>query len=346
MLVAIVLLGGFVLAVPYVPSVIKAGSDIFSQLASSVSKTNQTISTQVTDHSYSPLIQNGSANIQFPPEFTTLESYALKLINSDRGNNSAGEVSLSGNQAGQQHADSMLRYGYFSHYDTQGFKPYMRYSLLGGTGADAENVAFIFDPSAHYTTSSAESAIMALEFAMMNNDSACCNNGHRLNILNPLHNRVSIGVAYDTNHIYFDEEFENDYANLTYSISSSNVVTLGGVPINSQVTDRVNSIYIAYDSTPATETVDQLNNGPHEYGPGTLVGGVLPPCNPIVNDCASFATGTTVYATTWTLNATRLDIAFPLQDFVKVHGSGVYTVYLITGQDTNSAITSICFFLA
>jgi uncharacterized protein YkwD len=345
MLVAIVLIGGFVLAIPYFPAAIKEGSDFFSQLVSSVSRTTQT-SSNVTDHSYSPLIQNGSANIQFPSDYATLEAYALRLINFDRANYSVSPVTLSNNQAGQQHADSMLRYDYFSHYDTQGFKPYMRYSLLRGTGADAENVAFILDPSAQYSTSSAESAIKALENAMMNNDTACCNNGHRENILNPLHNRVSIGVAYDTDHIYFDEEFENDYVNLSYSISSGNVVTLGGTPISPSVTGRVNSIYIAFDDTPQSETPAQLNSGPHEYGPGKLIGGVLAPCDPLLNSCATFSSGTTVYASTWTINSSQIQIVFQLQNFVRSQGPGVYTVYLITGQDTNSAITSICFFLA
>jgi uncharacterized protein YkwD len=343
---ALVVLGAFVLVVPYAPSALKAGSDIFSKLAASASGNTQT-ETNSTDHAYSPLIENGSANVQYPSDYSTLEAYALKIINFDRANFSLGPVTLSSNEAGQQHADSMIRYSYFSHFDTQGYKPYMRYSLLGGKGADAENVAFIQDPSANYATATLEKAMNDLEHAMMYNDSACCNNGHRDNILNPLHNKVSIGVAYDSTHIYFDEEFENDYATLTVSVSSSNEVTMTGVPITSSVTDKVNSIYVAFDPTPQPETPTQLNNGPHEYGPGTLIGGALPknPGDPL-GGCEQFTTGITVCADSWTFNSSQVTVSFSLQDFIKANGAGVYTFYMITGSDTNSAITSISIFIA
>jgi uncharacterized protein YkwD len=345
---ALVVLGAFVFAVPYTPSALKAGADIFSKLAASMSGNTTTgTSTTGTNHSYNPLIQNGSANVQYPSDYSTLEAYALKIVNFDRANFSLPPVTLSTNEAGQQHADSMLRYGYFSHYDTQGYKPYMRYTLLGGKGADAENVAYISDPSANYGTTTLEKAMYDLENAMMYNDSACCNNGHRDNILNPLHNKVSFGVAYDSTHIYFDEEFENDYITLTLSLSSSNEVTITGTPIVSSVTDKVNSIYVAFDSTPQAETVAQLNNGPHEYGPGTLIGGALPkdPSDPL-GGCAQFSTGITVCADTWTFNSSQASVSFNLQPFIRAEGSGAYTIYLITGSDTNSAITSISIFIA
>ena len=341
--VALFLLAGFIFIVPNLPNLLKRGFDIVSQLASSSSGNSQTGS-NTTTHSYSPLIQNGSANITFPPDYSTLEAYALQLINQDRATFNVGPVTLSSNQAGQQHADSMLNYGYFSHYDTQGFKPYMRYSLLGGTGGDAENIAFILDPSAHFTTASAEDAIKTLEHAMVYNDSTCCNNGHRDNILNSLHNKVSIGVAYDDTHIYFDEEFENDYITLTFSISGSNQVTMSGVPTQSSVTDKSNSVYVTFDDTPQPQTASQLNSGPREYGPGTLTGGVLPSCNPL--SCPHFQNGITVYADTWKLSSTQVEISFSLQEFINAHRAGVYTLYLITGSDTNSAITSISVFIS
>jgi hypothetical protein len=55
-----------------------------------------------------------------------------------------------------------------------------------------------------------ENGIAVSEWAMMNNDLQCCNNGHRNNILDPRANRVSIGIAYDSSShiIYFVEDFE------------------------------------------------------------------------------------------------------------------------------------------
>jgi uncharacterized protein YkwD len=343
-IMAILLLGALIVAIPYAPSLLKGVQGIFSQMASSVPGGSSGGS--VTENAYSPLIVNGSANVAFPSDYVTLENYALQLINDDRGNFSLPPVALSSNQAGQQHVDSMLTYGYFSHWDTQGYKPYMRYTLLGGTGADAENVAFIGDSSAHFTTPSVEAAMKSLEYSMMyhdNDSTGCfCGNGHRDNILNPLHNNVSIGIAYDATHVYFDEEFENDYIALTFSVSSADYVTLTGTSLDLSVTSRVNATYIAYDPTPQPETIAQLDNGPHEYTPGTLVGGVLPEGR---LGCPRFTSGVTVCTSTWSVDSSQFDVGFSLRSFIQAYGAGVYTIYLITGSDTNSAITSISVFI-
>ena len=296
----------------------------------------------------SPDINGSTAAVSYPSDYCVLAAYALGLINSDRAANGTGPVSLGYNRAAQQHADSMLYYGYFSHYDVQGFAPYMRYSLLGGKGADFENVAYLSYSAPHYsTTSSVEQAIQYLEHSMVYNDASCCNNGHRYNILDPLHNFVSIGVAYNSTHVFFDEEFENDYINLNFTSTgahSSNPyhISMQGTPING--TPRPNSIYISYDSTPAAENRSQLDSGPHEYGPGTLVGGVLPPSG-LLGGCGQFTTGITVCADNWTFNSNEIMISFSLQPFINDHGPGVYTVYLITGSTTDSALTTISVFV-
>ena len=116
-----------------------------------------------------------------------------------------------------------------------------------------------------------------------------------------------------------------------------------GTPIQSVATPS--SIYIAFDNTTSALTVAQLNNGPHEYGPGTLIGGVLPP-EGFFGTCGQFSSGTTVCARTWTFTSSTVDIEFSLKDFVGNYGPGVYTVYLITGSSTESAITTISIFVA
>jgi uncharacterized protein YkwD len=295
-----------------------------------------------------PDIRNGSADIAYPSDYCALASYALGLVNQDRAANGTGPVTLDYNQAAQQHADSMLYYGYFSHFDTQGYKPYMRYSLLGGRGADFENVAYYYFSIPRFlSTDSVETAIKELEYSMVYNDSSCCANGHRYNILDPLHNQVSVGVAYDGTTVYFDEEFENNYINLNFTVtgqSSSDpyYVTLLGVPTGSFPTPG--SLYVAFDNSPTTTTPGQLNIGPHEYGPGSLVGGVLPRIG-FFGDCGQFSSGTTVCADTWKVAPNAVDIAFPLGPFIREYGPGVYTLYLITGSSTDSAITSVCAFV-
>ncbi len=132
-------------------------------------------------------------DISYPANYDTLANYSLTVINQDRESAGISPVILSPIPSAQQHADSMLQNGYFSHWDTQGYKPYMRYTILNGTGFVEENVAYESTTLPTFiSTSSVEAAINSLEWQMMNNDSTCCQNGHRDNILTSFHNRVSI----------------------------------------------------------------------------------------------------------------------------------------------------------
>jgi uncharacterized protein YkwD len=364
-LVSIVLLAAFVVAAPYLSSALKRGSSFFSGVTTGASTETTTAgdanltSTTITTASHcssaatvqnlpSPDISNGSADVTYPADYCALASYALGLVNADRAANGTAPVALDYNQAAQQHADSMLYHGYFSHFDTQGYKPYMRYTLLRGSGADAENVAYFYYSGDHYTSTGAvEEPIATLEHSMVYNDSSCCGNGHRDNILNPLHNKVSIGVAYNSSYVYFDEEFESQYINFSLAetgASGSNLyhVSMTGVPDKRMPTP--NSIYIAFDYTPTAKTVDQLSSGPHEYTPGTIVGGVLPKTG-FFGGCGQFVSGVTVCADEWSVSTTSVSIGFSMNDFVKAYGRGVYTIYLITGSSTDSAITSISVFV-
>jgi len=339
MALALLLVAGFLLLSPSATDTI--ASDI-TKILYSVQTSGATNSSFNTFTVYSPLITNGAANVSYPTDYKTLASFTLSLINQDRANQSAAAVTLGTNQAAQQHADSMLKYDYFSHYDTQGFKPYMRYTLLGGVGAVTENVAYINWPSTHFTSSGpVESSVALLEHGMMYNDSVCCNNGHRLNIVSPLHNRVAIGLAYNSTTLYFVEDFENLYANLSYSVSKSYQFAMNGSFLASL--SSPSEVYVTHDGTPSAKTSAQLDAGPSEYDPGNLVGGVLPPCS---FSCPTFSSGTTVRADVWQVTPQSLNIEFDLSPFIRVFGPGVYTVYLLTGPDTGSAITSISVFVS
>jgi len=354
-------MAAFLVAAPYLSAALKLGYSILSGetttglgVSSTIAPTS-TVNTSTVQCSSAvkveglaaPDIKNGAANIAYPSDYCNLASYALQQINADRAANGTGPVSLGYNQAAQQHADSMLYYGYFSHFDTQGYKPYMRYSLLAGLGGDFENVAFSENTGGPYTnTGAVENAIKNLEHGMVYDDVTCCNNGHRYNILNSLHNIVSIGVAYNSTFVYFDEEFENDYIKLNFTATSAAAsnpyyVTMTGTLLQQVAVPQ--AIYVSFDGTPTAETIAQLNSGPHEYGPGTLVGGVLP--KGVFGGCGQFATGTTVCADTWRFSSAGVDIAFSLREFVRNYGPGVYTVYLVTASDTNSAIVTVSVFV-
>jgi uncharacterized protein YkwD len=339
MALAMLLVAGFLQLSPSMANTIASE---FSGALSATESSTTTTSSIGAFSVYSPLISNGAVNLTYPTDYRTLATFALNLVNQDRANSTLSPVSLGESRAGQQHANSMLRYSYFSHFDTQGFKPYMRYTLLGGVGAVSENVAYMTWQGSHFmSTSSVEDSISTLEEAMMYNDSLCCNNGHRLNIINPLHNRVSLGLAYNSTTLYFVEEFENYYINLSYNVSKTYSFSMAGAFVLQVASPR--QVYVTFDATPSPETPAQLNSGPKEYGPGDLVGGVLPPCS---EGCTVFASGVTVRATVWQATPRQVNIAFDLSRFIQVYGAGVYTVYLVTGVDTSTALTSISVFVS
>jgi uncharacterized protein YkwD len=274
--------------------------------------------------------------ISFPPAYNALANYSLSIINENRTGFGLSNVTQSPILSAQQHADSMLQNGYFSHWDTQGYKPYMRYTLLNGTGFVEENVAYEFTTLPTFTSTHAvESVISDLEWQMIYNDSACCDNGHRLNILSSFHNRVSIGVAYDTTHVYFVEDFENYYTNLSTPVATQDgAVALDGTTFQALTP---NSLLVFYDPMPEPLTAQTLNTNSSYDGPytqGTFAGGVVPPCN-IFGGCTQFASGITVQAKTWNVGTNSIDIKFSLSNFISAYGNGVYTLSLVQGNQSD-----------
>jgi uncharacterized protein YkwD len=290
---------------------------------------------------------SGSSEIEisYPQNYAELANYSLDVINQDRANFGLSPVTLSPVPSAQEHADSMFQNDYFSHWDTQGYKPYMRYTILNGTGFVEENVAYESTTLPSFiSTSTVESAISSLEWQMMYNDSVCCQNGHRDNILTSFHNRVSIGIAFDSNNIYFVEDFETYLTTLSTPIYQGNTVSLTG---NTSGELDPNSVLIFYDSPPQPLTSAQLDTqyfGP--YDQGTFLGGVVPPCTGIFTRCLQFAQGITEQASLWQVSSDYLNVQFSLASFIQKGGNGVYTVYLLQGSQQNPEyLTSISIFI-
>lgn len=296
-------------------------------------KTQTVTSTTTQTASQMRVILQGGvvADVTYPHDYDDLAGYALSLVNEDRARHGLAPVTLSSIPSGQYHVNSMLRNEYFSHWDNQGYKPYMRYTILGGSGSVAENVGlYTCTRPCYLSTSDVRESVKDLQWQMMNNDTACCNDGHRNNILNPHHNRVSIGVAYTQTAVYFVQDFENYYVQLYDPVISDGVVTLRGnllKPINPT------TVTVYFDKTPTPISPAQLN-GPlyvGAYSKGNFTGGVFPPCT---RGCPSYIGDVvTVYATTWQVTSSSINIQFPLTRFTQKHGNGVYTLYLL---DTNT----------
>jgi uncharacterized protein YkwD len=319
-----------------------------------------------------PAFVGNSSKIEYPPFYAVLANFTLGVINKDRASAGLGPVILSSVPSGQQHADSMAFYGYFSHWDNQGYKPYMRYSLLGGTGGVAENAALNYcnssppdstDPTpAPCGLQTVENAINGSEWEMMNNDTTCCNNGHRENILQPMHNRVSVGIAYNSTAVYLVEDFENSYITSGSLQVAGGVVTFQG-SVGHHIpgwmrTSAGAEITVYFDPTPGNIGLNELNllpscsqfnelNEPSScryqgaYTPGVQVSTVFAPC-PAKYICSA---GNYTYAQTWQEAAGNFNIVFSISALESTYGNGIYTFYLWPTASTSEPITSLSVFV-
>jgi uncharacterized protein YkwD len=255
-------------------------------------------------------------------------NYTLYLINKDRSQYGLPNVTLSVISSGQQHANNMLQYNYFSHWDIYGMKPYMRYTLLGGTESVQENVAYTKSGVkacllSHCTTVgniNATAAVKQMEYEMIYNDSACCNNGHRDNILDPNHNQVSIGVAYNGSSVYLVEDFINNYINWlngTPSINSSTYeVNLKGSIASGY---KLSTIEITYDPIITNMSQYQLDQT-SEYSYGTPIAGVAG------SSLDYFPSLTTIVADAYYVSGNNFLASFNLKKLIDGNGEGEYTI--------------------
>jgi hypothetical protein len=125
-------------------------------------------------------------------------TYMLALVNADRHSEGLGSVELDdvATLAGQRHAEDMVRNGYRAHWGADGSVPEQRYTEAGGEHLVFENVTcFIdgkkreLDPNPMFSAAELEAAERVYMAEKPPND------GHRLNILKPQHNRLGVGLA-------------------------------------------------------------------------------------------------------------------------------------------------------
>lgn len=271
-----------------------------------------------------PITTSSSADSLEP-----LRDYMLSLINADRAGAGTSPVQLGSNGAAQQHADDMLTNFYMGHVDSGGMKPYMRYSLAGGLGANAENVAYAgtTDPNdrANYVSISPNEALQSLEHLMVFDD-ADSNWGHRHNILAPQHQVVNVGIAFTATRLALSQQFDDSYVTFNQSPKfAGETLTLSGAIY--QPLGSVSSIDIYYDPPPVTQGHAQLVEQPHSYSVGsssTPVVQVIPPAPP-----GSAYVNLPPYAVTanhWTGSGASFSVSVNLG--TRVANAGVYTLLL------------------
>lgn len=279
---------------------------------------NKSISLPNTSINVSQLLNKSSVNVNK----TSVLAYTLNAINKDRLQYGLSNVTISNITSGQQHADSMLNNSYFSHWDIYGMKPYMRYTLVGGRETVDENIAYqaSTDCVLNHCTGNLNltSAITNMEYKMMYNDSICCNNAHRRNILDPHHNQVSIGLAFNGSTAYLAEDFIDNYIlwNSNTPNFTNSVVSLSGTVVKNY---NLSSVLISYEAPVSNLTLRQLGNTSF-YGYGNNVAGIAKGFN-------YYYTGiNTIVANSYAVTNGNFYVSFSMQGLIKHYGAGEYTV--------------------
>jgi uncharacterized protein YkwD len=124
--------------------------------------------------------------------------YVLGLVNRDRAEHGLPPVERDevAELAGQRHVEDMTRHGFTAHWGSDGSVPEQRYTEAGGVHFVQENAACFFDGQVRELAAEPRfdpASLEKIEAAFM--AEVPPNDGHRQNILKPVHQRLGIGLA-------------------------------------------------------------------------------------------------------------------------------------------------------
>jgi hypothetical protein len=265
-----------------------------------------------------------------------LMQYALELINADRVNAGLNPVSLGFNAAAQKHAKDMFDNYYWAHWGTDGLKPYMRYTLEGGLGYDKENVGYTgssdrTEDQSTYAEINLKNEIKNFEYQMMNND-AQSNWGHKDNILFKWHQKVNLGLAYNSKRLALVQQFEGDYVDFIQPPTlTGNILSLSG-----QIKlGELNNISVCYDQYPQPISPSSLISGNyHSYSLGDRSGYIISPAP--AGQFYKNLPQEAIQASKWETNpAQQFSIQADITPILS-KGRGVYTVVLVIKVNAES----------
>ncbi|MFQ5872315.1 MAG: CAP domain-containing protein [Dehalococcoidia bacterium] len=247
------------------------------------------------------------------------------MINEERVKFSRPPVALGSNTAAEKHAQDMLENSYQAHWDRRGFKPYMAYTLEGGSNFVVENVASAGSLDPNDTTflprETVREQIASLQYAMVYDD-ASADWGHREVILNPAYTKVNLGIAYNGRGLTYVQHFETDHVR-TLDVALScytlqlNLSFLRQLPIT--------QVAVHYDPLPQPMSRAELVAMPHWYEVGPGVGRVAKPPSP--GRQYAGLEPTDVVASVWKQSATSLEVEANIRPILP-RGEGVYTIVI------------------
>lgn len=310
-------------------------------------------SSVLADNGSTQPVTNGSKATQTDNSTNVIDQlrlYALKLINQDRQRFNLSSLELSKNNAAQLHAQELfeIKSQTPSHISLEGLKPYMAYSKSGGKGFSTQNVAIAGYNSSQIkkciniqcTKINPYKEIARSEWNMINNDTICCNNEHRQNILDKQHTHVSIGVAYDDYYFSFVQNFENIYLNLSNPITYDNRhFDLVGNFLSDAQKYEINSIGVYYDENPSKLNFSKEASS-KSYGLGRLVGLVVKPPQ-LFTKYQKSENYTLIIASIWKQNNKSFEVRYDVP--TGLLKSGVYTFIVYIGDSKKNIFPALSY---
>jgi hypothetical protein len=170
-----------------------------------------------------------------------------------------------------------------------------------------------------------ETAIQRAERDMMNHDEICCNNAHRLNILDPNHTHVSIGLAWNVTFFAMIQNFENNYIEFDKPIVKDDTHIQISGNVNAPSTHKLMQVAIFYDEMPNYDNYLR-DRDETRYDRGQLVGVAVKPAGH-EGDYEEPDDHVLIEAQAWEQNTDRIDVSFDLSPVM--NKSGVYTIYTL-----------------
>jgi predicted transglutaminase-like cysteine proteinase len=282
----------------------------------------------------------------------------LDLINKDRAAANVAAVILGNNNLAQAHADDMLNNLFLSQYGTDGSRSTLRYTLGGGTSYENENEYMSKISWQGGTEAAFENAVLsALEQAesgLMSQTSTLLPPEGASNIVNKWNQKVSLGIAYNSDYLFLVQQFEGVSVTFTQPPAIQNGIL--GFSIQNIFGVVGGTASVSYDRTPYNLTPAQLNNaqweGPRTAGaliwqpsPSSIMTTPLsgyqyidPLTVPFDAPVSSFGSMNTVVpipvtflslnftASTWETGGSSFSASADLSQMISRLGAGIYTV--------------------
>jgi uncharacterized protein YkwD len=292
---------------------------------------------------------------QEPKYRTELVQYALNKINEDRSKFNLPIVQLSHNVAAQIQAEDILKARDISHWTTDGMKPYMLYSIYNGSGGLSQNIVA---ESNYGSTINPYKAIDVAQWTMVYNDSLCCKDLHRQDILDKHHTHVSIGIAYGEDYFAIVQNFENKYIHFNEPLihdDKKHVQISGRLPSNISSNINLYGLDVYYDEVPSYVQYEKHKDDT-SYDLGKLVGFVFSPMD--LNEWFEYIRGqiysamgislsnySPIPADKWHVDSKLIDIRFDISPTLKKDGVYTIVLYLEDEQKNLFPVTSYSIFV-